>query len=185
MALTIANTWSSSLSFIRLAELVEMIDVISPATVRMTISETTLPELVLSILPDTRFVKLRLVYDQDATSRYFSYAYVDKPGAARTRKQPELWKTSASEWVEANATALRFGVRSRRIPSFASASVQISVAHGLQVLRVMSCGEFDCSPQTFTCHPGNQREGGDQKENQWPHRRLAVIVFGGWTHGSM
>jgi hypothetical protein len=51
VALIIANTLSPTLRFIRLTEPVVIIDVRSPAAVRMVSSETTLSEIILSIVP--------------------------------------------------------------------------------------------------------------------------------------
>jgi hypothetical protein len=61
VALIIAKTVSPSLRFIRLTEPVVMIDVTSPAAVRMTISDTTLSETIFSIVPGNRFRMLVLM----------------------------------------------------------------------------------------------------------------------------
>ncbi len=55
VALIIANTGSPFLRFIRFTELVVMIEVTDPAAVLMTISETTLSEVICSIVPGKRF----------------------------------------------------------------------------------------------------------------------------------
>ena len=55
VALITANTASPSFSFIRLTEPVVIIDVTIPAAVRMTTSDTTLSETILSIVPGKRF----------------------------------------------------------------------------------------------------------------------------------
>src|SRR5262249_60370224 len=61
VALIIAKTLSPTLRFIRLTEPVVIIDVTSPAAVWMVISETTLSETILSIVPGNRFRTLMLI----------------------------------------------------------------------------------------------------------------------------
>ena len=61
VALIIAKTLSLTLRFIRLTEPVVIIDVASPAAVRMVSSETTLSETILSIVPGSRFLMLVLM----------------------------------------------------------------------------------------------------------------------------
>ena len=51
VALIMAKTASPSLRFIRLTEPVVMIEATGPAAVLMTISETTLPATICSIVP--------------------------------------------------------------------------------------------------------------------------------------
>src|SRR6516164_3044002 len=63
VALIIAKALSPSLRFIRLTEPVVMIDVTSPAAVRITISDTTSPETMLIIVPARRFRMLVLILD--------------------------------------------------------------------------------------------------------------------------
>src|SRR2546430_206369 len=55
VALIIAKTLCPSLRFIRLTEPVVIIDVTSPAAVRITSSDTTLSETIFSIVPGRRF----------------------------------------------------------------------------------------------------------------------------------
>ena len=63
VALIIAKTASPSLRFIRFTEPVVIIDVTSPAAVRITSSDTTLSETILSIVPGKRFRMLVLMVD--------------------------------------------------------------------------------------------------------------------------
>jgi hypothetical protein len=51
VAFITAKTSSPSFRFIRTTELVVMIDVTTPAAVRMTTSDTTLSETIVSIVP--------------------------------------------------------------------------------------------------------------------------------------
>ncbi len=57
----IAKTVSPCLRFIRFTEPVVIIEVTSPALVRMTISDTTLSETIFSIMPGKRFRMLVLM----------------------------------------------------------------------------------------------------------------------------
>jgi hypothetical protein len=61
VALIIAKTVSPSLRFIRFTEPVVIIQVTSPALVRMTTSDTTLSETIFSIVPRRRFQMLVLM----------------------------------------------------------------------------------------------------------------------------
>jgi hypothetical protein len=63
VALIIAKTVSPSLRFIRLTEPVVIIDVTSPAAVRITSSDTTLSETIFSIVPGKRLLILVLMVD--------------------------------------------------------------------------------------------------------------------------
>src|SRR5260370_23057564 len=63
VALIMAKTLSPSLRFIRLTEPVVIIDVMFPAAVRMTSSDTTLSETIFSIVPGKRFRMLVLMVD--------------------------------------------------------------------------------------------------------------------------
>jgi hypothetical protein len=60
VALIRAKTLSPSLRFIRLTEPVVIIDVTFPAAVRMRSSDTTLSEMIFSIVPGRRFRMLVL-----------------------------------------------------------------------------------------------------------------------------
>ena len=60
VALIMAKTLSPSLRFIRLTEPVVIIDVTFPAAVRMRSSDTTLSEMIFSIVPGRRFRMLVL-----------------------------------------------------------------------------------------------------------------------------
>jgi hypothetical protein len=61
VALMIAKTVSPSLRFIRCTEPVVMIDVTVPEAVRITTSDTTLSEVIFSIVPGNRFRMLVLM----------------------------------------------------------------------------------------------------------------------------
>ena len=61
VAFITAKTLSPSLRFIRFTELVVIIDVTVPAAVRITTSDTTLSEMIFSIMPDKRFRMLTLM----------------------------------------------------------------------------------------------------------------------------
>jgi hypothetical protein len=63
VALIIAKTLSPSLRFIRWTEAVVIIDVTVPAAVRITTSDTTLSEMIFSIVPARRFRMLVLIAD--------------------------------------------------------------------------------------------------------------------------
>src|SRR6516162_246797 len=69
VALIIAKTLSPTLRFIRLTEPVVIIDVTSPAAVRMVSSETTLSETILSIVPGRRFRMLVLIFARKICER--------------------------------------------------------------------------------------------------------------------
>ena len=68
VALMIANTLSPSFNFIRCTEPVVMIDVTGPAAVLMKISETTLSETILSIVPGRRFRMLVLIISKESAN---------------------------------------------------------------------------------------------------------------------
>ena len=63
VALIIAKTASPSLRFIRCTEPVVIIEVTTPAAVRMTTSDTTLSEVIFSTVPGNRFRMLVLMFD--------------------------------------------------------------------------------------------------------------------------
>jgi hypothetical protein len=69
VALIMAKTASPFLRFIRFTEPVVMIEVIGPAAVLITISETTLSETICSIVPGKRLRMLVLIgYSKSATA---------------------------------------------------------------------------------------------------------------------
>src|SRR5215831_19253439 len=80
VALMIAKTLSPCLRFIRLTEPVVMIDVTSPAAVRITSSDTTLSETMFSIVPGRRLRMLVLI----SLDRRRAY-----PCAGESRKRAE------------------------------------------------------------------------------------------------
>ena len=103
VALIIAKTLSPTLRFIRLTEPVVIIDVTSPAAVRIVSSETTLSETILSIVPGSRFRMLALMGSnyrncdvfQEKTSRFFKLASVlvglgNRPCARASRSRCQL-----------------------------------------------------------------------------------------------
>jgi hypothetical protein len=63
VALMIAKTVSPSLRFIRFTEPVVIIEVTLPAAVRITTSDTTLSEVIFSIVPGNRFRMLVLMFE--------------------------------------------------------------------------------------------------------------------------
>src|SRR5262249_16169032 len=78
VALIIAKTSSPSLSCIRFTEPVVIIDVISPAAVRMIISETTLSDTIFSTLPGKRFRMLVLMLDSFAQLAELGWSLRDR-----------------------------------------------------------------------------------------------------------